>query len=165
MQVANGAVSDKPSLITMPLRSGILERCSQARTYRGLASLSEQHCTLLWRRCVMHADSVLRQRAGSAGMNGRLRLVAGRGSVSEGFAFGRLEVFLRGFWSNICSDVQTPFPPESAKVACRGLGYDGGEPLLFGLPYSSGLDSPVRRRIKHNCVCELSMPAELEATG
>ena len=76
-------------------------------------------------------------------MDGRLRLADGNGSVTQGFAFGRLEVFLRGFWSNVCSPVERPFPPESAKVACRGLGYDGGETLLFGLPYSSGLDSPV----------------------
>ena len=125
-----------------------------------LPYLSEQLCTPRWRKCALPADSVLIQRDGSAGMDGRLRLADGNGSVSEGFAFGRVEVFRRGFWSNICSDVDTPFPPESAKVACRGLGYDGGETLLFGLPYGSGLDSPVRRRIKHKAMA----PAELVVT-
>ena len=59
-----------------------------------------------------------------------MRLEAG--SPGEGYAYGRLEVFLRGFWSNVCSAGR--FTPDSAQVACRQLGFDGGSSLTFRRP-------------------------------
>lgn len=65
-----------------------------------------------------------------ADMDGRTRLVDGSSGVN--FEYGRLEIFARGFWRNIC---QTDgFTPDSAKVACRALGYDGGAALQITLP-------------------------------
>eukprot|EP00892_Ulva_mutabilis_P004917 jgi/Ulvmu1/2798/UM141_0005.1 len=40
------------------------------------------------------------------------------------YTYGRLEVFLRGFWRNVCPTER--FTPASAHVACRQLGYEGG---------------------------------------
>ena len=51
------------------------------------------------------------------------------GQAGSGFEYGRLEIFLRGIWSTIC-DFES-FTPDSAGVACRVLGFDGGAPLEF----------------------------------
>lgn len=68
-----------------------------------------------------------------ADMDGALRLEDGAAGAM--FEYGRLEIFLRGFWSNIC-DVEA-FSPDSAQVACRVLGYDGGSALKFRVPFDS----------------------------
>lgn len=60
-------------------------------------------------------------------MEGSLRLMDGQEGAS--FEYGHLEIFLRGFWSNICDN--SNFSPDSASVACRLLGYDGGAALKF----------------------------------
>ena len=75
-------------------------------------------------------------------MDGLTRLADG--NTGQQYAYGRLEVFLRGFWSNICSSGQ--FTPDSAQVACRSLGYDGGAALRFMVPQSEGIQLPV-------CLC------------
>ena len=62
-------------------------------------------------------------------MDGQLRLM--EGGAGAGFEFGRLEIFLRGFWSNICSGESESFTQDSAQVACRLLGYDGGASIVF----------------------------------
>ena len=62
--------------------------------------------------------------------------------AGPGYEYGRLEVFLNGLWSDICSDTQ--FTPNSAALACRLLGYSGGSRLLFTIPYEryrSGADT------------------------
>lgn len=64
-------------------------------------------------------------------MDGSLRLMGGEAGAA--FEYGRLEVFLRGFWSNVCST--EVFTPDSAAVACRALGYDGGASLQFLQPF------------------------------
>ena len=51
------------------------------------------------------------------------------GQAGPGFEYGRLEIFLRGIWSTIC-DYES-FTPDSAAVACRILGFDGGATLEF----------------------------------
>ena len=58
------------------------------------------------------------------------------GRSGTSFEYGRLEIFLRGFWSNICDNAS--FTPDSAKVACGLLGYDGGAALQFKIdrPFS-----------------------------
>lgn len=68
-------------------------------------------------------------------LDGVLRLADGKSGV--GYEYGRLEVFLRGFFSNVCSDNR--FTPDSAKVACRELGYDGGAALRFTQAYALSL--------------------------
>eukprot|EP00892_Ulva_mutabilis_P004965 jgi/Ulvmu1/2840/UM144_0005.1 len=60
-------------------------------------------------------------------MEGKLRLMDGH--AGPAYEYGRLEIFLRGFWSTIC-DTES-FTPDSAQVACRLLGYDGGAALKF----------------------------------
>eukprot|EP00892_Ulva_mutabilis_P008274 jgi/Ulvmu1/5819/UM025_0076.1 len=62
-----------------------------------------------------------------ADIEGQLRLMESTAGVA--FEYGRLEIFIRGFWSTIC-DTES-FTPDSAQVACRLLGYDGGAPLNF----------------------------------
>ena len=62
-----------------------------------------------------------------AARDDQLRLIAGGTGV--GYEYGRLEIFLRGIWSNIC-DLDR-FTPASGQVACRALGYDGCVPLEF----------------------------------
>lgn len=52
------------------------------------------------------------------------------GSSGPGYEYGRLEIFVRGFWSTICDN--SGFTPDSALVACRALGYDGGAALKLG---------------------------------
>lgn len=42
-------------------------------------------------------------------------------------AYGRLEMFRWGLWSNVCD--REGFTPESVAVACTSLGYDGGARL------------------------------------
>ena len=74
--------------------------------------------------------------------DGSLRLT--KGGSGPGFEYGRLEIFLNGFWSDICSDTQ--FTPNSAAVACRILGYDGGSRLLFTIPYQPYVVSGVAFR-------------------
>ena len=64
--------------------------------------------------------------------DGSLRL--SKGAAGPDFEYGRLEVFVNGLWSDICSDTQ--FTPNSAELACRLLGYDGGSRLLFTIPYA-----------------------------
>lgn len=63
----------------------------------------------------------------NAEVEGSLRLADGQ--AGNAYEYGRLEIFLRGVWSAIC-DVES-FTPDSAKVACTILGYDGGAPLEF----------------------------------
>ena len=46
------------------------------------------------------------------------------GGSGTGYEYGRLEIFIRGFWSTICDS--NGFTPDSALVACRALGFDGG---------------------------------------
>eukprot|EP00892_Ulva_mutabilis_P012290 jgi/Ulvmu1/9433/UM051_0061.1 len=60
-------------------------------------------------------------------MEGRVRLM--ESTAGAGFEYGRLEVFIRGFWSGIC-DTES-ITPDSAQVACRDLGFDGGASLRF----------------------------------
>lgn len=72
-------------------------------------------------------------------MDGSLRLMDGE--AGPGYEFGRLEIFLNGFWSTIC-DTES-FTPDSAQVACRALGYEGGAALEF------------RRREPYRGVCFL----------
>ena len=74
-------------------------------------------------------------------MDGITRLVDG--SAGAGYEYGRLEIFERGFWSNVCNNDR--FTPDAAEVACRALGYDGGAALRFTQSYANSL-SPVRRR-------------------
>lgn len=62
--------------------------------------------------------------------------------MGAGFEYGRLEVFLRGFWSNICD--QPRFTPEAAQVACSILGYDGGAAPRFRAAFAAALDNQVR---------------------
>lgn len=68
---------------------------------------------------------------GTADMDGSLRLQGGEAGPS--YEYGRLEIFLRGFWSNICS--LDTFTPDSARVACAALGFGGGASLIFPTPF------------------------------
>ena len=65
-------------------------------------------------------------------MDGSTRLM--NGSAGPGYEYGRLEIFERGFWSNVCNEGR--FTPDAAQVACRALGYDGGAVLRFRQPYA-----------------------------
>ena len=69
-------------------------------------------------------------------MEGSLRLVEGEKTFA--FSYGRLEVFLNGFWGTICD--RESFTPDSAQVACSILGYDGGTSLNFRQAYLIGSD-------------------------
>lgn len=82
-----------------------------------------------------------------AGMEGRLRLMDGQ--KGPGYEYGRIEIFLRGFWSTICDDPFTSrttlsifpadgssFTPDAAQVACSILGYSGGASLEFREAYN-----------------------------
>ena len=60
-------------------------------------------------------------------MDGSLRLMGGE--AGPGYEYGRLEIFLKGFWSTVC-DTES-FTPDSAQVACRALGHEGGAALEF----------------------------------
>eukprot|EP00892_Ulva_mutabilis_P006138 jgi/Ulvmu1/3897/UM018_0119.1 len=64
---------------------------------------------------------------------GNLRLQGGESG--PGYEYGRLEVFLRGFWSTICD--RSGFTPDAAVLACSLLGFDGGAALRFRVPYSN----------------------------
>eukprot|EP00892_Ulva_mutabilis_P007855 jgi/Ulvmu1/5441/UM223_0002.1 len=65
------------------------------------------------------------------GTEGHIRLQDG--GAGADFEYGRLEIFRRGFWSNVCNT--GTFTPDSAQVACRILGYDGGGVLNFPVAY------------------------------
>lgn len=75
-----------------------------------------------------------------AEMDGATRLVDGSIDPAGQWEYGRLELFTRGFWSNVCNNGR--FTPDAAQVACKALGYDGGASLRFTQPYSDSL-SPV----------------------
>ena len=80
----------------------------------------------------------------SADLEGSVRLMDG--SSGPGYEYGRLEIFVRGFWSTVCD--KKGFTPDSALVACRALGYEGGTVLQFTQAYSRGrasLENEVRR--------------------
>ena len=64
----------------------------------------------------------------SADLEGSIRLMDG--SSGAGYEYGRLEIFVRGFWSTVCNN--KGFTPDSALVACRSLGFDGGVDLFLG---------------------------------
>jgi len=81
-------------------------------------------------------------------MDGSLRLMGGE--AGSAFEYGRLEIFLRGFWSNVCST--EVFTPDSAAVACRALGYDGGASLQFPQPFQFLADDQVQWRLLHSLV-------------
>lgn len=68
-----------------------------------------------------------------AEMDGATRLVDGSADPAARYEYGRLEIFARGFWSNVCNNDR--FTPDAAQVACRALGYDGGAALRFTQPY------------------------------
>ena len=72
-------------------------------------------------------------------MDGSARLVGG--GSGPGYEYGRLEVFLRGFWSNVCN--VDGFTPDSAQVACAALGFGGGASLQFFQPFT-GVEASVR---------------------
>lgn len=55
------------------------------------------------------------------------------GAEAPGFRYGRLEIFMRGFWSNICA--ADFFTPAAAQVACSAFGFQGGVALQFYQPY------------------------------
>ena len=85
---------------------------------------------------------------------GRLRLMDGQDG--PGFEYGRLEIFLRGIWSTIC-DYES-FTPDSADVACRILGFDGGAPLEFRTTLSEAENAV----LSHSCspqIYNYSFPA------
>eukprot|EP00892_Ulva_mutabilis_P005582 jgi/Ulvmu1/3396/UM016_0012.1 len=63
---------------------------------------------------------------------GNLRLQDG--DSGPGYEYGRLEIFLRGFWSTICDN--SGFTPDTAVLACSLLGFDGGAALRFRVPYN-----------------------------
>ena len=68
-------------------------------------------------------------------MDGSTRLANGSTDAVQRYEYGRLEIFARGFWSNVCNNNR--FTPDSAKVACRALGYDGGVALRFTQAYAN----------------------------
>ena len=68
-------------------------------------------------------------------MDGVTRLVDG--TAGPGYEYGRLEIFERGFWSNVCNNDR--FTPDAALVACKALGYDGGAALRFTQSYARSL--------------------------
>ena len=78
-------------------------------------------------------------------MDGSVRLVGGDSGPS--YEYGRLEVFLRGFWSNVCN--VDGFTPDSAQVACAALGFGGGASLQFFQPYA--VESSVRASSSSYC--------------
>jgi len=61
------------------------------------------------------------------------------GQSGSGYEYGRLEIFRRGFWGNICPS----FTPDAAVVACRILGYDGGAHLQFRGTLTSRFENEV----------------------
>ena len=71
----------------------------------------------------------------NAGLEGTTRLV--NGSAGVGYEYGRLEIFERGFWSNVCNNNR--FTPDSAQVACKAFGYDGGAALRFTQSFANTL--------------------------
>eukprot|EP00892_Ulva_mutabilis_P004970 jgi/Ulvmu1/2845/UM144_0010.1 len=73
-------------------------------------------------------------RVSSQSEEGSLRMMGGE--ERESFAYGRLEIFVRGFWSSVCD--AAGFTPDAAQVACRAVGYDGGASLEFRQPFSGG---------------------------
>ena len=66
-------------------------------------------------------------------VEGRLRLM--EGGSGPGFQYGRLEVFIRGFWSSVCD--KNGFTPDAAQVACRQLGFGGGAAMQFVQPFQA----------------------------
>lgn len=76
------------------------------------------------------------------------RLAAGAADPNGTWEYGRLEIFVNGFWSNVCSSGR--FTPDAAQVACRAVGYDGGAVLRFTQPYGTSLSAvrtSLQRRI------------------
>ena len=67
------------------------------------------------------------------------------GGAGPGYDYGRLEIFERGFWSNVCNNDR--FTPDAAQVACKALGYDGGAALRFTQAYALSL-SQVRHSFR-----------------
>lgn len=63
-----------------------------------------------------------------------MRLMGGESGT--GYEYGRLEIFMHGFWSNICS--RTVFSPDSTRAACQELGFDGGAALQFPQAFRFG---------------------------
>eukprot|EP00892_Ulva_mutabilis_P012696 jgi/Ulvmu1/979/UM103_0006.1 len=104
--------------------------------------------------CDHNNDVYLVCSSGESSREGDLRLQGGE--VETEFAYGRLEVFLRGFWSDICPTEN--FTPDSAQVACRQLGYDGGASLLFPRPFEFG-----SRFVNPNLPLEAYLPVGLAA--
>ena len=87
-------------------------------------------------------------------MDGQVRLADGQSG--PGYEYGRLEVFRRGFWGNVCG--VAGFPPESAQVACAALGYDGGSPLRFPVPYQVDSANQVPQRPLCNDLFDVTLP-------
>ena len=73
------------------------------------------------------------------GKDGQLRLVGG--DSGPGFEYGRLEVFLRGFWSSICN--VGGFSSGSAAVACSALGYAAAASLTFPQAFNPPTENQV----------------------
>ena len=94
-------------------------------------------------RCCYH----MRPQGGllCAANEGRLRLM--EGASGPGYQYGRLEILLRGFWNTVCD--REGFTPDSAQVACKALGFDGGAALEFRQEHSSsGGENEVRVRVR-----------------
>lgn len=78
------------------------------------------------------------------GTNGELRLADGQAGAD--FEYGRVEVFANGTWGSVCD--RPLFTTNSAQVACKSLGYDGGAPLRFLQPYErEGTEDDVSSQI------------------
>lgn len=86
--------------------------------------------------------------------DGELRLEGGE--MADEYAYGRLEVFRQRLWSDVCGTEK--FTPDSAGVACRQLGYDGGAALQFPRPYEFGTFVPPNL-VRSPCFLSSCLPA------
>lgn len=63
------------------------------------------------------------------------------GGAGPEYQYGRLEIFIRGFWSAVCD--KKGFTPAAALVACRALGFDGGAAIQFIQSYGGSAENEV----------------------
>lgn len=113
---------DTSSCVTASIYKSLLQRILTIRICRTWNTQKHNDQGPIPTCCVAHAyDNV----ADGAAVEGSLHIVGGE--ETPDFVYGRLRVFLNGFWGEVCSTES--LTPDAAQAACKVLGYDGGAQL------------------------------------
>eukprot|EP00892_Ulva_mutabilis_P011625 jgi/Ulvmu1/8835/UM049_0015.1 len=129
-------LSDSTTAARIPLQTPSFDCPTDATTIAQCASDVREVPYALTSCNANTAVAVICYNQATSDLTGQMRLVGG--STGPSYEYGRLEIFIRGFWSNVCSTSR--FTPAAAQVACTALGFSDGAALRFIQPYANTMN-------------------------